>query len=80
VASRSGSSTSGKLPRNDAGGVDLLSVLAISKAEARRLGPAVLVERLVDYGTSRLTAERFAAFELGTAEPGRARPHSKARH
>jgi hypothetical protein len=60
-------------------GVDLLSVLAISKAEAQALGRSELVERLVEGGTSRLTAHRIVALELGTDEPGRARSHSYAR-
>jgi hypothetical protein len=60
-------------------GVDLLSVLAISRAEAQALGRSELVERLVENGSSRLTAHRIVALELGTAEPGRARAHSYAR-
>jgi hypothetical protein len=60
-------------------GIDLLSVLAISRAEAQALGRSELVERLVERGTSRLTAHRIVALELGTAEPGRARSHSYAR-
>jgi hypothetical protein len=79
VAIRLGSSASGESSRNDVGGVDLLSVLAISRAEARMLGRVAVVERLVENGSSRLTAERFAALEFGTAEPGRARFHSHAR-
>jgi hypothetical protein len=38
------------------------------------------VEQLVARGVSRLTAERIVAIERGDAEPGRARPHSQARH
>jgi hypothetical protein len=53
-------------------GVDLLSVLAISKAEAQALSRSELVERLVENGTSRLSAHRIVALELGSDEPGRA--------
>jgi hypothetical protein len=60
-------------------GVDLLSVLAISRAEARALGRRELVERLVENGSSRLTADRIVALELGADEPGRARSHTYAR-
>jgi hypothetical protein len=35
---------------------------------------------LVEAGSSRLTAERMVEIERGKAEPGRARPHGKARH
>jgi hypothetical protein len=60
-------------------GVDLLSVLEISRAEALALGRSELVERLVERGSSRLTAHRIVALELGADEPGRARSHSYAR-
>jgi hypothetical protein len=80
MAARSGSFV-GKGPlRNEAGGVDMLSVLAMSRAEARMLGWTELVARMVERGVSRLTAERVAEVELGTAEPGRARKHTQARH
>jgi hypothetical protein len=38
-----------------------------------------VVDRLVEAGASRLTAERIVEIERGDAEPGRARPHSMAR-
>jgi hypothetical protein len=60
-------------------GVDLLSVLAISPTEALALGRTEIVERLVERGSSRLTAERMAELQLGAAEPGRARTHSQSR-
>jgi hypothetical protein len=60
-------------------GDDRLSLFAISKDEARMLGRSGLVERLVEEGTSRLTAERVAALEFSNAEPGRARYHTHAR-
>jgi hypothetical protein len=62
-----------------ADGVDLLSVLGISSAEAGALGRVELVERLADRGWSRLTAERVAELHFEAAEPGRARFHSHAR-
>jgi hypothetical protein len=60
-------------------GVDLLSVLAISRAEAHALGRRELVERLVENGSSRLSADRIVALELEKGEPGRARSHTYAR-
>jgi hypothetical protein len=60
-------------------GVDLLSVLAISRTEAQALGRSELVKRLVERGSSRLTAHRIVALELEADEPGRARSHSYAR-
>ena len=45
----------------------------------RELSNSALVERLVVSGYSRLTAERFVEIERGTAEAGRARPHTTAR-
>ena len=79
MAIRSGSSVQKGAPKNEVGGVDLLSVLALSRAEARSLGSTELVARLVDRGISRLTAERVAEVELGEAEPGRARTHTQSR-
>jgi hypothetical protein len=38
-----------------------------------------VVDRLVEAGSSRLTAERIVEVARGGAEPGRARPHSMAR-
>jgi hypothetical protein len=56
-----------------------LGRLGISEAEAKELTGAVLVERLVAGGISRLSAERIAAIARGVAEPSRARNHSQAR-
>jgi hypothetical protein len=53
--------------------------IEIAEAEVRRLSSFSLVERLVDRGVSRLSAERIVAIEFGTAEPGRARAHAQAR-
>lgn len=49
----------------------------ISAADVKALSN---VEQLVARGASRLTAERIVAIERGDAEPGRARPHTQARH
>jgi hypothetical protein len=38
-----------------------------------------VVDRLVEAGSSRLTAERIVEIERGEAEPGRARPHGMSR-
>jgi hypothetical protein len=51
----------------------------IADAEVKRLSEAALVDRLVAGGMSRLSAERTVEIDRGTAECGRARPHSKAR-
>ena len=51
----------------------------ISEADLKSFAPAVLVERLVAGGISRLGAERMVAIKRGLAEPGRARTHSQSR-
>ncbi len=48
-------------------------------AEVKTLSGSALVDRLVEGGMSRLSAERTVEIDRGTAEPGRARPHSQAR-
>ena len=53
--------------------------IEIAEAEAKRLSSTTLVERLVAGGASRLTAQRIIEIERGSAEPGRARPHTTAR-
>jgi hypothetical protein len=53
--------------------------IEIAEADAKRLSSATLVERLVANGASRLTAQRMVEIERGSAEPGRARPHTTAR-
>ena len=45
----------------------------------KSFGPAVLVERLMAGGISRLGAERMVAIKRGLAEPGRARTHMQSR-
>jgi hypothetical protein len=57
----------------------IVRTLKISDVDAARLTGRALVERLVDNGISRLTAERFVAIEKGAVEAGRARPHTQAR-
>ena len=53
--------------------------LEIPDAEARRLSDAAIVERLVEHGCSRLTAQRIVEIERGSAEPARARRRTLAR-
>jgi hypothetical protein len=53
--------------------------LEIPDAEAQRLSDRELVERLVDNGCSRLTAERIVAVERGEGEATRARRRSLSR-
>ena len=57
----------------------IVRTLKISDIDTARLTGRALVERLVDNGISRLTAERFVALEADNAEAGRARPHTQAR-
>jgi hypothetical protein len=57
---------------------DGLASIQISEAE-KALASTVLIDRLVERGFSRLTAERFVAIQRGSAEAGRARPHSMSR-
>jgi hypothetical protein len=58
----------------------IVRTIKIADVDAARLTGRALVERLVDNGISRLTAERFVELERGNSEPGRARPHTQARH
>jgi hypothetical protein len=53
--------------------------LEISESELKGLSSAALVDRLMAGGISRLSAERIAAIEQGSAEPSRARSHMQAR-
>jgi hypothetical protein len=53
--------------------------IKISDVDVAMLTGRALVERLVDNGISRLTAERFVAIERDNVEAGRARPHTQAR-
>ena len=51
--------------------------LAVRKMKA--LSNAMVVERLVDLGVSRLSAERIVEIERSEVEPGRARTHTLSR-
>lgn len=53
--------------------------LELTDAEAERLSNASIVDRLVETGVSRLSAERIVEVERSMAEPGRARPHKARR-
>jgi hypothetical protein len=53
--------------------------LEIPDAEVRALSREAIVERLVEGGMSRLTAERAIEIEREAGEPGRARRRSLAR-
>ena len=53
--------------------------LEIPDAEAKQLTRTAIVERLVESGCSRLTAERIVAIAQGKAEIGRARRHAGVR-
>jgi hypothetical protein len=50
----------------------------ISEVQLRMLSSSALVDRLVDSGISRLSADRMVAIERGGAEAGRARRHTQA--
>jgi hypothetical protein len=52
----------------------------LSDADARTLDHPALVERLVEQGASRLTADRMASILKGETDAGRARRHHQARH
>jgi hypothetical protein len=47
--------------------------------EMKALSNAMVVERLVGSGVSRLSAERIVEVERGAVGPGRARPHTMSR-
>jgi hypothetical protein len=53
--------------------------VGISESELQGLSTTVLVARLVAGGVSRLTAERFVEIHRGSANAGRARPHTLSR-
>jgi hypothetical protein len=57
-------------------GVTLFGALAIANSELRYLSNAMIVERLVESGVSRLSADRIVAVQRGQLEPGRARRHA----
>lgn len=59
-------------------GVTILAQLGLDEAEAASLPNAMIVERLVERGVSRLSAERIVAVQRDDVEPGRARRHAKS--
>lgn len=58
-------------------GVTVFGTLEITDSELRFLSNAMIVERLVDCGFSRLSADRIVAVQRGAVEPGRARRHAQ---
>jgi hypothetical protein len=65
-------------PEEEGDGVTLFGKLEIAHSEVHWLSNAMIVERLVDSGVSRLSAERIVAVQRGEVEPGRARRHAHA--
>jgi hypothetical protein len=59
-------------------GVTLFGALGIRNSELRYLSNAMIVERLVESGVSRLSADRIVAVQRGHVEPGRARRHAQS--
>jgi hypothetical protein len=57
-------------------GVTLFGTLKIRNSELRYLSNAMIVERLVESGFSRVSADRIVAVQRGQVEPGRARRHA----
>jgi hypothetical protein len=58
-------------------GVTLFGRLEIANSELRYLSNAMIVERLVESGVSRLSADRIVTVQRGKDEPGRARRHAQ---
>jgi hypothetical protein len=58
--------------------VTLFGTLEIANSELRWLSDTAIVERLVESGISRLTAERIVEVQRGEVEPGRARRHGQS--
>jgi hypothetical protein len=59
-------------------GVTLFGRLEIANSELRYLSNAMIVERLVESGVSRVSADRIVAVQRGQLEPGRARRHGQS--
>jgi hypothetical protein len=57
-------------------GVTRFGTLEIDDSEMKSLSDAMIVERLVESGASRLSAERIVEVHRGDDEPGRARRHA----
>jgi hypothetical protein len=53
--------------------------IQLAVREMTALSNAMVVERLVDAGISRLSAERIVEVERTACEPGRARTHTMSR-
>ena len=53
--------------------------IQLAVEEKKALSNAMVVERLVDRGVSRLSAQRIVEIERGAVEPGRARTHTTSR-
>lgn len=60
-------------------GFDSFGLTDITEADLKSFGAAVLVERLMTGGVSRLSAERMVAINSGSAEPSRARARMQSR-
>ena len=54
--------------------------IQLAVREMKLLSNAMVVERLVDAGVSRLSAVRIVDIERNACEPGRARTHTMSRH
>jgi hypothetical protein len=61
-------------------GVTTFGKLEIADSEVNWLSNAMIVQRLVESGVSRLSAERIVAVQRDEVEPGRARRHTKGYH
>ena len=53
--------------------------IQLAVREMKALSNAMVVERLVDQGISRLSAMRIVELERNACEPGRARTHTMSR-
>ena len=53
--------------------------IQLAVREMKALSNAMVVERLVDAGVSRLSAVRIVEVERNACEPGRARTHTMSR-
>ena len=53
--------------------------IQLAVQEMKALSNAMVVERLVDRGVSRLSAMRIVEVERSACEPGRARAHTTSR-
>jgi hypothetical protein len=58
-------------------GITLFGTLEIADSEMQWLSNTMIVQRLVESGVSRLSAERIVEVQRGEGEPGRARRHAQ---